>query len=209
MKLPGPVQVEVYPDHEDFAVRTLGMPGLGALGVTFGEVVAMDSPSGRKPGDFNWASTLWHEMSHVYHPHRDQSSRAALVHRRPRRARRDAGVARVGRPHHARHPGRHPRQEAAAGRGSRSRLRPSRISSAGDRLLLTRRAASATTSRTAGARTSCSRWCIPSPSRNHARGDSGGSRHVARGVRQAVPGVARQADVGKTAANFDQVARSA
>jgi tetratricopeptide (TPR) repeat protein len=54
MKLPGPVQVEVYPDHEDFAVRTLGMPGLGALGVTFGEVIAMDSPSGRKPGDFNW-----------------------------------------------------------------------------------------------------------------------------------------------------------
>ena len=50
MTLRGPVQVEVYPDHEDFAVRTLGMPGLGALGVTFGPVVAMDSPSGRKPG---------------------------------------------------------------------------------------------------------------------------------------------------------------
>jgi len=66
MKLPGPVQVEVYPDHEDFAVRTLGMPGLGALGVTFGEVIAMDSPSGRKPGDFHWAGTLWHEMSHVF-----------------------------------------------------------------------------------------------------------------------------------------------
>ena len=66
LKLPGPVQLEVYPDHEDFAVRTMGMPGLGALGVTFGEVVAMDSPSGRKPGDFNWGSTLWHEMSHVY-----------------------------------------------------------------------------------------------------------------------------------------------
>jgi tetratricopeptide (TPR) repeat protein len=66
MKLPGPVQVEVYPDHEDFAVRTMGMPGLGALGVTFGRVVAMDSPSGRKPGDFNWGATLWHEMSHVF-----------------------------------------------------------------------------------------------------------------------------------------------
>jgi cellulose synthase operon protein C len=66
MKLPGPVQVEVYPDHDDFAVRTTGMPGLGALGVTFGEVVAMDSPSARKPGDFNWGSTLWHEMSHVF-----------------------------------------------------------------------------------------------------------------------------------------------
>jgi tetratricopeptide (TPR) repeat protein len=66
MKLPGKVQLEVYPDHEDFAVRTMGMPGLGALGVTFGEVVAMDSPSARKPGDFNWGATLWHEMSHVY-----------------------------------------------------------------------------------------------------------------------------------------------
>ncbi len=64
--LPGPVQLEVYPDHEDFAVRTMGMPGLGALGVTFGQVVAMDSPSGRKPGDFNWGATLWHEMSHVF-----------------------------------------------------------------------------------------------------------------------------------------------
>ncbi len=66
MTLSGPVQLEVYPDHEDFAVRTMGMPGLGALGVTFGNVVAMDSPSGRKPGDFNWGATMWHEMSHVF-----------------------------------------------------------------------------------------------------------------------------------------------
>jgi len=66
MKLTRPVQVEVYPDHEDFAVRTLGMPGLGALGVTFGYVIAMDSPSGRPPGSFHWASTLRHEMSHVF-----------------------------------------------------------------------------------------------------------------------------------------------
>jgi cellulose synthase operon protein C len=61
-----PVQVEVYPDHEDFAVRTMGMPGLGALGVTFNNYIAMDSPSGRPPGQFHWASTLWHELSHVY-----------------------------------------------------------------------------------------------------------------------------------------------
>jgi tetratricopeptide (TPR) repeat protein len=66
IKLDRPVQVEVYPDHEDFAVRTMGMPGLGALGVTFGYVVAMDSPSGRPPGTFHWASTMWHELSHVY-----------------------------------------------------------------------------------------------------------------------------------------------
>ena len=66
LKLEGKVQLEVYPDHEDFAVRTMGLPGLGALGVTFGNVVAMDSPSGRKPGTFHWASTLWHELSHVF-----------------------------------------------------------------------------------------------------------------------------------------------
>ena len=66
MKLARPVQVEVYPDHEDFAVRSMGMPGLGALGATFTDVIAMDSPSGRPPGTFHWASTLWHEMSHVF-----------------------------------------------------------------------------------------------------------------------------------------------
>jgi tetratricopeptide (TPR) repeat protein len=77
LKLERPVQLEVYPDHEDFAVRTMGLPGLGALGVTFGYVVAMDSPSGRKPGTFHWASTLWHELSHVY-------ALAATKHRVPR-----------------------------------------------------------------------------------------------------------------------------
>ncbi|HEU0120297.1 MAG TPA: tetratricopeptide repeat protein [Bryobacteraceae bacterium] len=77
LKLTRPVQLEVYPDHEDFAVRTMGLPGLGALGVTFGNVVAMDSPSGRKPGSFHWASTLWHELSHVY-------ALAVTKHRVPR-----------------------------------------------------------------------------------------------------------------------------
>ncbi len=66
MKLEKPVEIEVYPDHEDFAVRTMGMPGLGALGVTFVYDIAMDSPSAREPGSFHWASTLWHEMSHVF-----------------------------------------------------------------------------------------------------------------------------------------------
>ena len=65
-KITGPVQLEVYPNHPDFEVRTMGLPGLGALGVTFDKGVAMDSPSGRPPGSFHWASTLWHEFSHVY-----------------------------------------------------------------------------------------------------------------------------------------------
>lgn len=67
IELPGPVRLEVYPNHDDFVVRTLGLPGQGGLlGVTFGLVVAMDSPSARPAGGFNWASTMWHELSHVY-----------------------------------------------------------------------------------------------------------------------------------------------
>jgi tetratricopeptide (TPR) repeat protein len=67
MKLPGPVHLELYPDHDDFIVRTLGLPGQGGLlGLTFGMMVVMDSPSARGPGDFNWASTLRHEFSHVF-----------------------------------------------------------------------------------------------------------------------------------------------
>ena len=61
-----PVVVEMYPDHEDFAVRTAGMPGIGILGATFGYVIAMDSPSGRPAEQFQWGTTLWHEMAHVY-----------------------------------------------------------------------------------------------------------------------------------------------
>jgi tetratricopeptide (TPR) repeat protein len=62
----GPLLVEVFPNHDDFAVRTLGLPGMiGALGACFGRVVTMDSPKARPPGDFSWAATLWHELAHV------------------------------------------------------------------------------------------------------------------------------------------------
>src|SRR5207245_784282 len=41
-------------------------PGMiGALGVCFGRVVAMDSPKARPPGEFQWEATLWHELAHV------------------------------------------------------------------------------------------------------------------------------------------------
>ncbi len=98
-KLPGPVQIEVYPQHEDFAVRTMGMPGLGALGVTFGQVVAMDSPSGRKPGDFHWAVS---DVSGFRDEPRirasdDGPSRAAVVYGRLGGVRRDGDAAGLGR----------------------------------------------------------------------------------------------------------------
>ncbi|HEY7928877.1 MAG TPA: tetratricopeptide repeat protein [Steroidobacteraceae bacterium] len=61
------IQIEVYPHHDDLAVRTAGLPGLeGELGVTFGYVVAIDSPGARPVGEFHWGDTLWHEMAHVY-----------------------------------------------------------------------------------------------------------------------------------------------
>ena len=64
---PLPIRIEVYPSHADFSVRTVGLAGMGALGVTFGSLLAMDSPAARPLGEFNWASVLWHELAHVFH----------------------------------------------------------------------------------------------------------------------------------------------
>ena len=56
----------MFPKHDDFAVRTLGLPGMiGALGACFGRVVTLDSPKARPPGEFQWEATLWHELGHV------------------------------------------------------------------------------------------------------------------------------------------------
>ncbi|MFK7996058.1 MAG: tetratricopeptide repeat protein [Granulosicoccus sp.] len=61
-----PMVVELYHDHDDFAVRTVSTPGIGLLGVTFGYLTAMDSPKARASGSFHWGSTLWHEIAHVF-----------------------------------------------------------------------------------------------------------------------------------------------
>lgn len=63
----GPILVEIFPNHDDFAVRNLGLPGMiGVLGACFGRVVTLDSPHARNtPGAFNWQATLWHELTHV------------------------------------------------------------------------------------------------------------------------------------------------
>src|SRR5439155_20808790 len=65
-KAQGPILIEVFPKHDDFAVRNVGLPGMiGALGACFGRVVTMDSPKARPPGSFQWEATLWHELAHV------------------------------------------------------------------------------------------------------------------------------------------------
>ena len=63
---PTPIRLELYRRHADFSVRTVGLAGIGALGVSFGSVLAMDAPSAREIGDFNWASTAWHELVHAF-----------------------------------------------------------------------------------------------------------------------------------------------
>jgi tetratricopeptide (TPR) repeat protein len=66
VEIKGPVLIEMFPKHDDFAVRNLGLPGMiGALGACFGRVVTLDSPHARQPGEYNWQPTLWHELAHV------------------------------------------------------------------------------------------------------------------------------------------------
>jgi tetratricopeptide (TPR) repeat protein len=63
---PTPIRLELYRRHADFSVRTVGLAGLGALGVSFGPALAMDAPSARERGAFNWGSTAWHELAHTF-----------------------------------------------------------------------------------------------------------------------------------------------
>ena len=62
-----PVRAELFINSADFSVRTLGEAGLGALGVSFGRVLVMDSPAARQLGEYNWASVFWHELAHTFH----------------------------------------------------------------------------------------------------------------------------------------------
>jgi len=61
----GPLTFEMFPDHGDFEVRAVGLTGLGALGVCFGNLFVMDSPTAKELDHFNWGSTLWHEFTHI------------------------------------------------------------------------------------------------------------------------------------------------
>ncbi|MCA0374152.1 MAG: tetratricopeptide repeat protein [Gemmatimonadetes bacterium] len=76
-KPPTPVRIEFYDIHADFSVRTVGLNGLGALGVSFGSLLAMDAPGARTKGEFNWGSTAWHELTHAF-------TLGASAHRVPR-----------------------------------------------------------------------------------------------------------------------------
>jgi len=58
---------EMFAEHDDFSARTAGIPNLGALGATLGQIVTMPSPSwgvGRKR-PFRWEEVARHEFAHV------------------------------------------------------------------------------------------------------------------------------------------------
>ena len=64
--LEGPVTVEIFPNPNDFAVRTFGMPAVsGYLGVCFGRVITANSPASQAGSPTNWQAVLWHEFCHA------------------------------------------------------------------------------------------------------------------------------------------------
>ncbi len=63
---PERLRIEVYRSHADFSVRTVGLAGLAASGVSFGTTLAFDSPAATDIGPFNWGSTVWHEVAHTF-----------------------------------------------------------------------------------------------------------------------------------------------
>lgn len=66
LKLDQKITVEIFPDPDDFAVRTFGMPAVsGYLGVCFGKVITANSPASQAEHPTNWQSVLWHEFCHV------------------------------------------------------------------------------------------------------------------------------------------------
>ncbi len=61
-----PITVEIFPEPNDFAVRTFGLPGAsGYLGVCFGKVITANSPASQAENPANWQAVLWHEFCHV------------------------------------------------------------------------------------------------------------------------------------------------
>ncbi len=61
----GKILLEAYNDADDFAVRVAGVPHLGLLGVSFGDILAVKTPRSDPGRPTNWARTVWHEIAHT------------------------------------------------------------------------------------------------------------------------------------------------
>lgn len=64
----GKILLLMFDRHNDFSARTVGLPGLGALGACFGQIITMPSPIIGKGSDeqkFHWKRVFEHEFIHV------------------------------------------------------------------------------------------------------------------------------------------------
>lgn len=65
----GKTTIEVLPDHEFFAVRITGMPGIHTMAAATGPVIALEVPIEGNPkkhlGLFDWLQVLRHEYTHA------------------------------------------------------------------------------------------------------------------------------------------------
>lgn len=59
--------IEIYPIHEQFAVRITGKPWIHTIGASTGRVIAMDAPrlDAHRTQPFHWAKVLRHEFTHT------------------------------------------------------------------------------------------------------------------------------------------------
>jgi tetratricopeptide (TPR) repeat protein len=60
-----PTHADSFDNVDDFSVRSVGTPGLPALGVCFGNTITLLGPTSRPMGQFSWSRTAWHEFAHV------------------------------------------------------------------------------------------------------------------------------------------------
>jgi tetratricopeptide (TPR) repeat protein len=58
-----PLRIEMYAEPDEFSIRTVGVPSLGALGVCFGQVITSLGPY---MGTHNFNQVIWHEIAHSY-----------------------------------------------------------------------------------------------------------------------------------------------
>ena len=93
----GPILIEMFPRHDDFAVRTLGLPGMiGALGACFGRVVTLDSPTARAAGRVQLGRDAVARAGARDHAAAVGPARAAVADRRHLGVRGEARASRVG-----------------------------------------------------------------------------------------------------------------
>jgi cellulose synthase operon protein C len=59
----GPIMFELYANPDHYAIRTVGLPGIGVDAVCFGRVITSQSPTN---GAMNWGMALAHELAHVF-----------------------------------------------------------------------------------------------------------------------------------------------